>query len=454
MSTRNREKRKAKKADRTRRQGRRPVTGGAGHAADPFDGMTPAEVIMALLTFALQAQCGGDEPAVRTYAAALAGHPDTSPEQVAVNKVLLESTGADVRAAWSRGWQPADLVRFAQRRLSPAAARLLVDVVAAEMRPYAANTVDARWAAQLESLGAAVWWSHDELLADLWCARDGLDRATVIAHIIEIRHLLQCTTGKIEQLCPLPGQARRGSLSSDRVGTYGGDQRMLDRVRALLAKAESTEFDEEAEALTAKAQELMARHSIDYALLAVGKSTEEPIGIRIGIDNPYETSKTLLLQKVAEANRCRAIWARGLGSSTVVGFPADVEGAELLYTSLLVQASTAMMRAGSRKDAYGRSRTRSFRQSFLDAFAIRIGQRLLAATEEVGVQAAAEEGSGRLLPVLAARTDKVRQTMESWFPNASFSAVKSGNAEGWASGTAAADLATIQARQAVGQATR
>jgi hypothetical protein len=41
------------------------------------------------------------------------------------------------------------------------------------------------------------------------------------------------------------------------------DQRMLDRVRALLAKAESTDFPQEADAFTARAQELMARHRID-----------------------------------------------------------------------------------------------------------------------------------------------------------------------------------------------
>ena len=45
------------------------------------------------------------------------------------------------------------------------------------------------------------------------------------------------------------------------------DRRVLDRVRGLLTKAESTEFPAEAEALTAKAQELMARHSIEQAMV-------------------------------------------------------------------------------------------------------------------------------------------------------------------------------------------
>ena len=59
-----------------------------------------------------------------------------------------------------------------------------------------------------------------------------------------------------------------------RAGRSGS--RMLDRVRALLAKAESTTFPAEAEALTGKAQELIARHSIDEALLAAAAEPRRP----------------------------------------------------------------------------------------------------------------------------------------------------------------------------------
>ena len=62
---------------------------------------------------------------------------------------------------------------------------------------------------------------------------------------------------------------------------------------------------------------------------------------------------------VAAANRCRAVWHRSLGLCTVLGFPGDLDAVELLVTSLLVQATTAMVQAGSRRDVYGRSRTRS-----------------------------------------------------------------------------------------------
>ena len=167
---------------------------------------------------------------------------------------------------------------------------------------------------------------------------------------------------------------------------------MLSRIRALLAKAEATEYAEEAEALSARAQELMAKYSIGQALLAAESGRkDDPAGRRIAVDNPYEAAKTSLLQAVATANRCRVVWSKEVGLATVVGFDADLDAVELLFTSLLVQASTAMLHAGSRQDAYGRSRTRAFRQSFLVSYAIRIGERLSQAAEHATKEAAAEQ---------------------------------------------------------------
>src|SRR5260370_25485566 len=93
--------------------------------------------------------------------------------------------------------------------------------------------------------------------------------------------------------------------------------------------------------------------------------------------------------------------------SAVIGFAADLDAVELLFTSLLVQANTAMLRAGAKRDRYGRSRTRAFRQSFLVAYAIRIGERLAGVAQQAARQpAAAAPGRGQL-PVLAARDQAV-----------------------------------------------
>ena len=83
------------------------------------------------------------------------------------------------------------------------------------------------------------------------------------------------------------------------------------------------EFDEEAEALAAKAHQLIASHSID------------------AVSHP------------------------GFGWVTVFGYGAHLDALDLLTTSLLSQARATMRRYGSPRDASGRSRARSFRRAFL-----------------------------------------------------------------------------------------
>jgi Protein of unknown function (DUF2786) len=364
-----------------------------------------------------------------------------------VDRVLVSCLQGEMTCAWQRGWQPADVARVARRSLGATQVRMVVDAIAAEMRTYAAATVDERWERQLRALEAQVWWERDDNYLQAWGEREGLDRAEVVGCVLDVLCLMG-TLPDIPVLYPVPGEARRGALDPTGCAGRSVDERVLDRVRALLAKAESTDFPEEAEAFTAKAQELMARHSIDYALLAARTGLrEEPVGRRVGIDNPYEAPKMLLLDAVAGANRCRSVWSRQFGFATVLGFPTDLDAVELLYTSLLVQATAAMVHAGSRQDRYGRSSTRSFRQSFLTAYAHRIGERLSAATQDASRQAAEQAGREELLPVLVAREDAVQEAVEAMFPELSNHSVAVNNREGWVSGLAAADRASLSARQ-------
>ncbi|TMR00690.1 DUF2786 domain-containing protein [Actinomadura soli] len=316
------------------------------------------------------------------------------------------------------------------------------------MRAYSGATVDDRWREQLALLGAEAWWEDDDEHPGAWCEREGVDHAAYVAAALELVHLLEYLP-RLPRMGPPPGTSSAAdapgrptpsaSAASREVG-----QRTLGRVRALLAKAESTEFPEEAEALSARAQELMARHSIDHALLAAETGdTGGPAGRRIPVDNPYDAPKAVLLTVVAEANRCRAVWHRELGFATVLGFPADLAAVEMLFTSLLVQATAAMVHAGPRRDARGRSRTRSFRHAFLNAYAARIGERL----REAANRAAAGAGGKDLLPVLAARDRAVDHAVDTMFPNlAKGRAGSVSNYEGWVAGRAAADLATLNGR--------
>ncbi|WP_433176063.1 DUF2786 domain-containing protein [Actinoallomurus sp. CA-150999] len=408
-----------------------------------------------------------------------------------MSRLVTDALTSGVTAGWRLGWQPADLVRHTVRTHGKRAGRMMTDAIAAAMRAYPAATVDDRWCGQLAALGAEVWWARDEAYLTAWADRHGTDEATATRCALQLITLLRGLP-RLESLVPPPGEARRstggdqagyraagqardqtgdratgrtGDQATSRTGDQAtgragdrvagrADRRALDRIRALLAKAESTEFPEEAEALTARAQQLMARHRIDQALLAAraGEVRADgqaagPVGRRLPIDAPYESPKAALLGTVAEANRCRAVWTRALGFSTVLGFPADLDAVELLFTSLLVQADSALTYEGR---SGGRSRTRAFRRSFLASYAARIGERLAEATGAAERRAAAEMPGTELLPVLATRDQAVDEAMHAMFPRITGRRITPGiDREGWLSGQAAADRADLGARRPI-----
>ena len=354
-----------------------------------------------------------DDTALDTGASLLAADPATDAE--------LARRGAEfVAQAWRRGWQPADVVRIVRRELEGTHVRLAAALIRAQApddRPRG-----PRWTAQLAQLEES-----DE-------SAPRADRFTHATAVLELYRLLL----RLPTLEPLDEPIRRTDSGSGADPKSGS--RMLTRIRALLAKAEATGFPDEAEALSAKAQELMARHSIDEALLAArAPSPDAPGACRIGVEAPYEQAKAVLLDAVATANHCRAVWNEPLGFSTVVGFEADLEAVELLHTSLLVQATTAMTKAETAQRAGGRKRTKTFRQSFLAAYAHRIGTRLAAAAET--------QVTDDLLPVLASREVAVTAHTDRMFPETTTTRLRGVSDEaGWTEGAQAADRAQVGVR--------
>ncbi|MFF4315021.1 DUF2786 domain-containing protein [Streptomyces sp. NPDC001507] len=361
----------------------------------------------------------------RAFQSALYDDTDTGLDTGA--SLLAADSGADAElarrgrefaaAAWRRGWQPADVVRLVRRELDDPHVRLAAGLIRAQApddRPRG-----PRWRAQLDALPQAD--GH---------ARVG-DRFSHATAVLELYRLLL----RLPALEPL--EEPRPTATGHRP-----ESRMLTRIRALLAKAEATGFPEEAEALSAKAQELMARHSVDEALLAAGApAPDAPGACRIGVEPPYEQAKAVLLDAVATANHCRAVWNEPLAFSTVVGFEADLEVVELLHTSLLVQATHAMAKAEAAQRAGGRKRTKTFRQSFLAAYAHRVGDRLRAAARSA---LADTEPSRDLLPVLATRELAVTDRMAQMFPETTTTRLRGITDEaGWTEGTKAADQAQV-----------
>ncbi|WP_424213058.1 DUF2786 domain-containing protein [Streptomyces sp. BI20] len=405
------------------------------------DAPSAAEIVDRACAAALYAD---DDLSLDTGASVLAADPARWED---VSRELLVRAEGLVGQAWRRGWRPEDVARLVRRDLGEPALARYEDFVAAEARRHVGRR-PARWPEP-----PPVWWGGDDARwAGEAARREREDRFGFGGGVLGLLRLL-VRLPSIEPAGPWPGRDGVGEGPAELPEGGHIEPRMLSRIRALLAKAEATPYPEEAEALTAKAQELIARHTVDEALLAAsGRApAQPPIAVRIGVEPPYEEAKALLLHAVAEANRCRAVWNAAFEFTTVVGFEGDAEAVELLYTSLMVQGTAAMTRAEAGQRAGGRKRTKTFRQSFLLAYADRLGRRLADTARDTATAAGAEGTgdagagwTGEVLPALVAREVAVGEEADRMFPRTTTTRLRgASDRAGWEDGVEAADRARL-----------
>ncbi|MBI2704175.1 MAG: DUF2786 domain-containing protein [Actinobacteria bacterium] len=372
---------------------------------------------------------------------------------------LLEDRAEQLlRQMWEHGWQPHDAIEITARKLSRVHLDLATSAVAF-FGARAGNGADPPpdWREQIDDLVADDPQQLEHFSLARLALRAGASRPAMWCAAIEWLHLLQ-SVHAISEVGSAPSTWLKGA-TFENVPADHLDPKILTKVRALLAKAESTNFPDEAESLTAKAQELMARHAIDQAVIDEqgrrdsSARAPRPKRFRVWIDDPYAMPKAMLMHAIAEANRSRSIFDDSYGYVTLVGYSVDLEVVSLLYTSLLVQATTAVVAAGSRKDQFGRSSTRSFRQSFWLSYGARIGERLNEAAR-TSVDEATEAHGESLLPVLASRQEKVEDEFRAAFPMSRTMSKSITNAEGYHAGRLAADQADLATRRTVGDESR
>jgi uncharacterized protein DUF2786 len=210
------------------------------------------------------------------------------------------------------------------------------------------------------------------------------------------------------------------SMGTARMGAARMGAAKLATVRKLLAKAERAATPAESETYTAKAVELMARHGIDAALLAAATPGSDEIGpLRVAMQDPYSAGKARLLGWTAAALGCRWVlhgaWAGKVAAVTVFGHASDRERVELLYTSLLLQATAQLVRV--RPPRPGES-VAAYRRSWLEGFSAQIHRRLVEAER----RAAGDTSRGPAGPhtgvavVLADRRRRVDSRFDATFP--------------------------------------
>jgi hypothetical protein len=206
------------------------------------------------------------------------------------------------------------------------------------------------------------------------------------------------------------------------VATQAPD-RLLHRVRKLLAKAESDGVTaEEAEALTAKAADLMAKYGIDRALLAAERpETDKPDSRLVDIDNPWGKVKAHLLCGLGAALRCQCILVSSEAGLKVhvFGYASDIERTDVLYTSVLIQMWHGL--AAAPVPGWAAS-PRAWRRSWLLGFAAAVTARVRNA--ELHAERAASSPSGtagldssRTALVLADRSIVIRRNVAQAYPH-------------------------------------
>ena len=410
MGVNNKQRRAAKQKKRARqspRPGRPDASEGLGWDAISAYGLVEMKVSAAVRRLGRRKlDAAGLAGSAERLAASTAPHPRHVLEAV-VTDVLV----GIVHGVAEGGWPPADQSELVRRNLGESHLPTLVAALHKEFREHSKR--GREWLAAVDAVGTA----HTLQLQSTPALASALGVAALLAHAPQLTDAVAVSLGDAQSEHP-----------------------KLAQVRALLAKAESTDFDEEAEALSAKAQELITRYALGRLMAdgPVAADGNAPRVRRLWLDAPYARAKAALVASVASANRCEAASADRLGFTVVVGAADDLDAVELLVTSLLVQADVAMLRHGRRYDETGVPRTRSFRQSFLTAYATRVGERLHTATA-----AAARAGGADLLPVLRTQEARVAEEFERLVPHTVGKSASVSNGEGWMAGLVAADLALL-----------
>lgn len=129
------------------------------------------------------------------------------------------------------------------------------------------------------------------------------------------------------------------------------DDNKLEKIRALLAKAESTDQEQEAVLYMEKAQELMFKYRVDQAMIDATlpkEKREKPIFYQMAFSEvPGWSARKQLLLGLSSINSVIAkMWrpdGRDIKAVNLYGMESDIRWVEELYTSITMQMDQAIL---------------------------------------------------------------------------------------------------------------
>lgn len=208
--------------------------------------------------------------------------------------------------------------------------------------------------------------------------------------------------------------------------------RTLQRIAALLHKAEATDNDHEADAFLTAAQRLATLHSVDLAVARAHTDRQErrttPTQRTVEIGEAGTRGLRTFVQlylAIARANQLTCDVARDSSRVFAYGFEADLDAVQALYSSLVVQmvraceaylvspdrAADLVLQRQAVRTEHGVRRVvvskpvhgTTARINFQEAFAARIGRRLTEAGEQATAEAVADRPEAGVALVLRAK---------------------------------------------------
>lgn len=174
-------------------------------------------------------------------------------------------------------------------------------------------------------------------------------------------------------------------------GTRLGTQ-LMGRVKALLAKAESTESPQEAEALTAKAEELIVKYGLELAEMDIDGQDD------VVVSHTWEFTGTwaIALRRIvcyvaAMLPACMNVYfsGRGVQRVTIWAHRSEIPCYVSLLESLLRQAQRDEQLWRAMKRTAGQRVTQSHRRSYFEGWALGVSDRLRSRYEDDAAGSAA-----------------------------------------------------------------
>ncbi len=246
---------------------------------------------------------------------------------------------------------------------------------------------------------------------------------------------------ELRQLTDVPGAET--VLRTDEEALAGLDDRQRkahQRIQGLLAKAESTTYEEEAKSLLEKAAQLRQR----YRLQEVLEETETGAGptiatARIHLRAPWVPHQAQLLGAIAQPNGCRAILFHRKGLALVVGEASDVRHVTETFASVNRQRDWFMRNSPGARAARKFDETSAYRRSFQLSYAAEIGRLMRDALADTRNAHSGAPGEPELnLPALNHREVAVADAFNRMFPRRSSMTLSSRHSGGHADGQDAA----------------